>query len=53
MRLPRLQMELDARSTVTSYGGLALAADFLKRFGMAQKIDELVHLLKLHLPYHE
>jgi hypothetical protein len=53
IRLPRLHVEVDSRSTATSYGGLALAIDFLKRFHVAQKIDERVHLLKLHLPYYE
>jgi hypothetical protein len=41
------------RSTVTPYGGLALASVFLRRFRVAQAIDERVHVLKLHLPYHE
>ncbi len=52
-RLPRLHVEVAERSTVTPYGGLALAAAFLKRFRMAQEIDERVHVLKLHLPFHE
>jgi hypothetical protein len=52
-RLPRLHLEVAERSTVTAYGGLALATAFLKRFGVAQQIDERVHVLKLHLPFHE
>ncbi len=52
-RLPRLHLEVDERSTVTSFGGLALAAAFLKRFRVAQEIDDRVHVLKLHLPFHE
>jgi hypothetical protein len=52
-RLPRLHLEVAERSTVTPYGGLALAAAFLRRFRVAQAIDERVHLLKLHLPFHE
>jgi len=52
-RLPRLHFEVDERSTVTPYGGLALAAAFLKRFRVAQEIDARVHVLKLHLPFHE
>ncbi len=46
-------MEVADRSTVTPYGGLALASAFLRRFRVAQAIDERVHVLKLHLPYHE
>jgi hypothetical protein len=53
MRLPRLHVEVADRSTVTPYGGLALASAFLRRFHVAQAIDERVHVLKLHLPYHE
>lgn len=46
-------MEVADRSTVTPYGGLALALAFLRRFRVAQAIDERVQVLKLHLPYHE
>jgi hypothetical protein len=53
MRLPRVHLEVAERSTVTSYGGLALAAAFLQRFRVAQEIDERVHVLKIHLPFHE
>jgi hypothetical protein len=53
MRLPGLHLEVDERSTVTPYGGLALVSAFLKRFRVAQKIDERVQVLKLHLPFHE
>jgi len=53
MRLPGLHVEVADRSTVTPYGGLALASAFLKRFRVSQAIDERVHVLKLHLPYHE
>ena len=52
-RLPRLHVEVADRSTVTPYGGLALASALLRRFRVAQVIDERVHVLKLHLPYHE
>ena len=53
MRLPGLHVEVADRSTVTPYGGLALASAFLRRFRVAQAIDERVQVLKLHLPYHE
>jgi hypothetical protein len=53
MRLPGLHLETAERSTVTPYGGLALASAFLKRFRVGQKIDQRVHVLKIHLPYHE
>jgi hypothetical protein len=53
LRLPRLHLEQDERATVTPYGGLALATAFVRRFRVAQAIDERVQVLKLHLPYHE
>ena len=52
-RLPRLRVEVAERSTLTPYGGLALATALLKRFRVAQEIDERVHVLKLHRPFHE
>jgi hypothetical protein len=52
-RLPRLHLEVAERSTVTPYGGLALATAFLRRFRVAEAIDERVHVLKIHLPFHE
>ncbi len=52
-RLPRLHVEIAERSTVTPYGGLALATALLKRFRVAQEIDERVHVLNIHLPFHE
>ena len=52
-RLPRLHVEIAERSTITPYGGLALATALLKRFRVAQEIDERVHVLKIHLPFHE
>ncbi len=52
-RLPRLHLEVAERSTVTPFGGLVLAAAFLGRFRVAQEIDDRVHVLKIHLPFHE
>ncbi len=46
-------MEVEPRSEVTPYGGLALAATFCRRFKVAQRIDQHVKVLKVHLPYHE
>jgi hypothetical protein len=52
-RLPRLHMEVAERSTVTPFGGLAVATAFLRRFRVAPAIDERVQVLKLHRPFHE
>jgi len=53
MRMPKLHTEVDAQSEVTPYGGLALVAEFIRRFKVAQTLDERVHLLKVYLPYRE
>ncbi len=53
MRLPKLHVETDETPEVTPYGGLVLVADFLKRFGVAELINQKVSLLKEYHPYHE
>ena len=52
-RLPRTQVEVDERSEVTPYGGLAIATAFLRRFKVAERIDRHVKVFLLHRPYHE
>ena len=53
MRMPKLHTEVDSHSEVTPYGGLALVAEFIRRFKVARMLDEHVHVLKLYLPYQE
>lgn len=53
MRLPTLHLEVDPRSEVTPYGGLALVVPLVRRFKVAQLLDQQVHVLKQHKPYHE
>ncbi|MDA1082804.1 MAG: IS1380 family transposase [Gemmatimonadetes bacterium] len=53
MRMPKLHVETEERATVTRFGGLALAEQFCRRFGVAALIDEHVEVLKIHNPYHE
>jgi len=53
MRMPKLHTEVDDHSPVTSYGGLILFSEFVRRFKVAEKIDDNVEVLKLHLPYLE
>lgn len=52
-RLPRTHLEVDQRSEVTPYGGLALATEFVRRFKVAQRIDQHVRVFKVHRPYRE
>jgi len=53
MRHPLLHLESDARGEMTHYGGLVLAQQFVRRFGVAKRIDESLELFKRHAPYHE
>lgn len=53
LHLPPVQLEVDRRSEVTPYGGLALVVAFVRRFKVAQILDRAVHVLKQPKPYHE
>lgn len=53
IRAPKLHSEIDDRAEVTPYGGLVLVEQFLRRFKVGKLIDEHVHVLKQHLPFHE
>ena len=52
-RLPHMHVEVDERSEVTPYGGLAIATAFLRRFKVAERSDRHVKVFLLHMPYHE
>jgi hypothetical protein len=53
MRHPLLHLESDPRGEITHYGGLVLAQQFVRRFGVAQRLDQAVVLFKRHAPYYE
>jgi len=53
MRHPLLHLESDPRGEMTHYGGLVLAQQFVRRFRVAQRVDESLELFKRHTPYHE
>lgn len=53
VRLPKPNIELLRGGPITAYGGVALVSEFLRRFRVAQTIDEKVEVLKLHLPHTE
>jgi hypothetical protein len=38
---------------MTHYGGLVLAQQFVRRFGVAKRLDDALMLFKRHAPYHE
>ena len=48
-----LQFELSGRTVGTAYGGIGLIHQFVKELGLAEAINERLHLFKIHLPYHE
>ena len=53
MRHPLLHLESDPRGEITHYGGLVLAQQFVRRFRVAQQLDNALTLFKRHAPYHE
>ena len=53
MRHPLLHLETDPRGEMTHYGGLVLAQQFVRRFRVAQRLDQRLRLFKRHAPYHE
>jgi len=53
MRHPLLHLESDPRGEITHYGGLVLAQQFVRRFGVAKRLDDGLMLFKRHAPYHE
>ena len=53
MRHPLLHLESDPRGEMTHYGGLVLAQQFVRRFGVAKRLDDGLMLFKRHAPYHE
>ena len=53
MRGSNIQFELSDRTVGTAYGGIGLIHQFVKELGLAEAIDQRLHLFKIHLPYHE
>jgi hypothetical protein len=45
--------ELSERTRGTAHGGLGMIARLVGTLGLAAEIDESLHLLKFHKPYHE
>lgn len=53
MRPPLLHLESDPRGEMTHYGGLVLAQQFVRRWGVAKRLDKALMLFQRHAPYHE
>ncbi len=45
--------EVGANTNAMSFGGIAAVHRLVTKLGLAKQIDEKLHLLKMHLPYHE
>lgn len=45
--------EVSSRVTATGCGGIALLHRVVREIGLAQEIDDSLHVLKTHVPYHE
>ena len=48
-----LHYEVAERTGAVSCGGLGAIHTLAQRLGLVKEIDEHLHLLKAHLPYHE
>lgn len=53
MRASGVRYELAKRTQATAHGGIALAHRVALASGLVEAIDERVHVLKVHRPYHE
>jgi hypothetical protein len=53
LRAANIQYELAERTRGMTYGGIGSMLLLVRKLGLAEAIDRRLHLLKLHLPYHE
>jgi len=48
-----IHYEVGANTDAMSYGGIASMHRLVTKLGLPEQIDARLHLLKVHLPYHE
>ena len=48
-----VRFELSGRAVGTPYGGIGLVHRLVGEIGLAEEIDARLHVLKIHLPYHD
>src|SRR5262245_11926982 len=53
LRGGNLHYEMAERSGAVGCGGLGAIHTLAQRLGLVEEIDQHLHLLKVHLPYHE
>jgi hypothetical protein len=49
----RISYEMADRTKGTAHGGLGMIGRLAEEVGLAERIDDSVHVLKIHRPYHE
>ena len=49
----KVHYEIGANPDVMSYGGITSMHRLVTKLGLPEQIDARLHLLKVHLPYHE
>jgi hypothetical protein len=52
-RARNIDYEIAGRARGLAYGGIGAMHLLARRLGLIDKIDQRLHLLKIHLPYHE
>jgi Transposase DDE domain group 1 len=50
---PNIHYEVSSKTRAIAPGGIGAIQLLVRKLGLAQAIDERLHLLKYHLPYHE
>src|SRR5436190_7419296 len=53
LRAANIHYELAERTRGMVYGGIGSMLLLVRKLGLAEAIDQHLHLLKIHLPYHE
>jgi hypothetical protein len=53
LRPASIQYEISERTRGMVYGGIGSMLLLVRKLGLAEAIDRRLHLLKIHLPYHE
>ena len=48
-----IQYEIASRTRAIAHGGIGMIDRLVREVGLAKRIDEGVHVLKIHKPYHE
>ena len=53
LRASNIHYEMAEKSAGLSYGGIGAIHQMAGRIGLTEEIDKSLHLLKVHVPYHE